>query len=395
MIAVGALGLAGPAHADTASPTTPADSAATAGGPDGRAPLTPEQVRAQLAKAAELQAELSAFNEQLGRANATVAQLASQSSALMDQVAAAKAAEDAARAEEAAQLKILHDLSQQAIDAAADVNQLAYDAYVNGSGSLRDVAAIVQLATQGQGGPASASLADYLAESRAADEDKYSALAKLQQVAATRAAELRKQREAATAKATAAQAEAAAALQAQQKALAELQSLSRSKSAELAALGLPGLGAGVDLASISDLTSGPLCREDNPDYPNGRFPRSALCPIDGAPGHMMRPAAARALNALKAAYRKDFGKDLCITDTYRTYEQQVDVKARKGKWAATPGTSNHGWGLATDLCGGIENFGTVQHRWMKQHAALFGYFHPSWAEPSGSLPEPWHWEYVN
>lgn len=33
------------------------------------------------------------------------------------------------------------------------------------------------------------------------------------------------------------------------------------------------------------------------------------------------------------------------------------------------------------------------HEWMKQNAALYGWFHPSWAEPDGSLPESWHWEH--
>ena len=109
---------------------------------------------------------------------------------------------------------------------------------------------------------------------------------------------------------------------------------------------------------------------------------------------MMRPAAARALNALAAAYEKDLGSPLCITDTYRSYAAQVDVKARKPVLAAKPGTSNHGLGLATDLCGGIENFGTAQHQWMKAHAPLFGFYHPAWAQAGGSKPEPWHWEFA-
>jgi D-alanyl-D-alanine carboxypeptidase len=30
---------------------------------------------------------------------------------------------------------------------------------------------------------------------------------------------------------------------------------------------------------------------------------------------------------------------------------------------------------------------------MLTHAPLFDWFHPAWAEPGGSRPEPWHWEY--
>jgi hypothetical protein len=32
---------------------------------------------------------------------------------------------------------------------------------------------------------------------------------------------------------------------------------------------------------------------------------------------------------------------------------------------------------------------------MKRNSALYGWFHPGWAEPSGVLPEPWHWEFAN
>jgi LAS superfamily LD-carboxypeptidase LdcB len=61
--------------------------------------------------------------------------------------------------------------------------------------------------------------------------------------------------------------------------------------------------------------------------------------------------------------------------------------------AAVPGTSNHGWGRAVDLCGGIESFGTPQHDWLVANAPRFGWVHPSWAEVTGSRPEPWHFEF--
>ena len=83
-----------------------------------------------------------------------------------------------------------------------------------------------------------------------------------------------------------------------------------------------------------------------------------------------------------------------MTDSYRSLAEQVAVKADKGKWAATPGRSQHGLGLAVDLCGGINELRDRAHLWMKQNAPLYGWFHPAWAEPGGSLPEPWHWEYA-
>ncbi|TAL13012.1 MAG: peptidase M15, partial [Frankiales bacterium] len=41
-----------------------------------------------------------------------------------------------------------------------------------------------------------------------------------------------------------------------------------------------------------------------------------------------------------------------------------------------------------------ERFGSSTYRWLKANAPRFGWVHPAWAEPGGSLPEPWHWEFV-
>jgi LAS superfamily LD-carboxypeptidase LdcB len=72
----------------------------------------------------------------------------------------------------------------------------------------------------------------------------------------------------------------------------------------------------------------------------------------------------------------------------------VRLKSEKPALAATPGTSNHGWGTATDLCGGVESFGTPQHAWLATNAPLYNWFHPSWARQGGTKPEPWHFEYA-
>jgi len=61
--------------------------------------------------------------------------------------------------------------------------------------------------------------------------------------------------------------------------------------------------------------------------------------------------------------------------------------------AAVPGTSNHGWGIAVDLSGGINRFGTAEHQWMRRNAPYFGWILPSWAQERGSRPEAWHWEF--
>ncbi len=123
-------------------------------------------------------------------------------------------------------------------------------------------------------------------------------------------------------------------------------------------------------------------------YPNGFLPPESLCPLLSGGGHRLRADAAKAFNALYAAH------PVCITDSYRSYGAQVDVFARKPDLAAVPGTSNHGLGLAVDLCGGIERFGSPEYLWMKANAPAYGFVHPAWAEPGGGRPEPWHWEYI-
>jgi hypothetical protein len=128
-------------------------------------------------------------------------------------------------------------------------------------------------------------------------------------------------------------------------------------------------------------------------YPNGRIPLAALCPLRAAAGRYLRADAAYAFDRLTEAYAVQFGTAPCITDSYRSYPEQVSVYARKPNLAAIPGTSNHGWGTALDLCGGIERFGSAQHVWMLLNAPLYGWFHPGWAQQTGSKPEPWHWEF--
>jgi LAS superfamily LD-carboxypeptidase LdcB len=61
--------------------------------------------------------------------------------------------------------------------------------------------------------------------------------------------------------------------------------------------------------------------------------------------------------------------------------------------AAVPGTSNHGWGLALDLCGGAQSFGSAQYAWLAAIAPAFGWVNPPWARPGAGREEPWHWEY--
>ncbi|KQR11942.1 M15 family metallopeptidase [Cellulomonas sp. Leaf334] len=129
-------------------------------------------------------------------------------------------------------------------------------------------------------------------------------------------------------------------------------------------------------------------------YANGKIPDSALCGVSFDASVRLRCDAAEQLDVLNVAYRAQFGSDLVVNDSYRSYAGQVACKRTKGYLCATPGTSNHGSGIAVDLGGGIDSFGTRQHRWMAAHAPDLSWGLPSWAAWGGSKPEAWHWEYT-
>ena len=153
-------------------------------------------------------------------------------------------------------------------------------------------------------------------------------------------------------------------------------------------------GSAVQASALPAFAGGKACSANERTYPNGRVPASALCALRGKQGEALRPRAAAAFNALSAAYEKSHGAPLCVTDSYRSYDEQVAVKAARGRWAATPGRSEHGLGRAVDLCGGVQQFGSAAHQWMMRNAPRFGWVHPAWAQADGSLPEPWHWEFA-
>ena len=127
-------------------------------------------------------------------------------------------------------------------------------------------------------------------------------------------------------------------------------------------------------------------------YSNGQIPADALCAL-GVAHHALRCDAAASYASMSTAFESAFGSPLCITDSYRSYASQVSAYARKPALAAYPGTSNHGWALAVDLCGGINVAGSPQWTWMTANAGRFGFVQPDWARPGAEKPEPWHWEY--
>lgn len=120
-------------------------------------------------------------------------------------------------------------------------------------------------------------------------------------------------------------------------------------------------------------------------FGNGRIPSELLTPIGQGNHKLWGPAAAAWKELIARAARA--GIDLRVTDSYRTYEQQVALAATKGLssqggWAATPGTSNHGWGMAVDA----DVTDSRVNAWLRANAASTGWV-------LATEREPWHYEY--
>jgi D-alanyl-D-alanine carboxypeptidase len=156
----------------------------------------------------------------------------------------------------------------------------------------------------------------------------------------------------------------------------------------VASISRPGMGAAAIMTPMSPITtssSGYQPPEALTPFGNGRIPLEMLTPI-GIGGHRLYAPAAQAFMSMRAAAAAE-GIDIGITDSYRTYEQQVDLAARKGLYseggyAAVPGTSKHGWGMAIDI--DVDDAGQA---WMRANAGRFGFVE--------NVPrEPWHWEFI-
>jgi D-alanyl-D-alanine carboxypeptidase len=120
-------------------------------------------------------------------------------------------------------------------------------------------------------------------------------------------------------------------------------------------------------------------------YGNGRIPEGALVSL-GTGGHRLWGPAAEAFRQMSASAAES-GVRLEVTDSYRSYDQQVDVARRKGLYrngglAAEPGTSTHGWGLSVD----VETAGAALG-WLRRYGAQFGFV-------EDVAREPWHWTYA-
>ena len=168
---------------------------------------------------------------------------------------------------------------------------------------------------------------------------------------------------------------------------------------------------------------------------NGKLPTSVLRPI-GVGSARMETTAARSFIAMFDEARRTLGVQIKHVGDYRPYEQQLSLflsryqpvsaaqyavtsSAHRKKWdgaieagysstywvkkknpggsypatAATPGNSNHGWGLALDIAEEYDSDGAPDPirphfvEWLVGNAHRYGI--------SAELQsEPWHWRYV-
>jgi hypothetical protein len=151
---------------------------------------------------------------------------------------------------------------------------------------------------------------------------------------------------------------------------------------------------------------GAACEQMHPDNraagipltTNGKLPLSYLAST--TKGCIVYDEALASLNAMVAQAAND-GVTLRPSSCYRNYAGQV---AARQDWcsrgachmAAVPGTSNHGWGKAVDFAdqNGTLRYDSPAYAWLKTYGSLWGWMHPTVMEPGGSVPEPWHFEWI-
>lgn len=178
---------------------------------------------------------------------------------------------------------------------------------------------------------------------------------------------------------------------AQQNSAVELEGAAKADAAELANLRAEAERASRDFDR--DLIPG--CNPSGVSIggANGRLASDDMCRLPWAKRHVLRADAAVAFAKLNEAYMRQFGDSITLTDSYRSYAQQVSVRRRKPALAAVPGTSQHGWGLAVDIADGV-NERNDRYYWLRKNAPRYGWDNPPWARQGGSGKyEPWHWEF--
>ena len=391
-----------------ASVTPPTKASPAEGEPDHQVALSGALLAAQIAEADRIAAALLASNSTVAAATREMNALSDKSNALLESLVGARETERAATDEAASSHTDLTVLEARLANSRRILRDWVFSVYSGGGGDADFAGMLDALSSEpDQVGDPLGDLS-YLTEQRTlalrdikvltAEQVRLSAAADAAKASAAEATRVIQRDKGALDKIVLAQRSKMAKLRSLQVAevekagpVASLLVGARTPAAQAAAQRLRDALA---TASVETTAVGKPCTNDATVYPNGMIPPSGLCPIWGAPGESLSPARRRRFNAMSQAYAAQTGVPLCITDSYRSLPDQISVKAKRGRFAATPGTSRHGLGHAVDLCGGVQDFGSPAHQWMRQNAPLYGWFHPSWAAAGGSLPEPWHWEFA-
>jgi LAS superfamily LD-carboxypeptidase LdcB len=154
------------------------------------------------------------------------------------------------------------------------------------------------------------------------------------------------------------------------------------------------------LALAALACTAPATPDNKPTVPagrtNGALPASMLTTVSNCLVATSAANSLREMLAAAAAAKVNLYGGSC----YRNYAGQVAAReawCEQGacQMAAVPGTSNHGWGKAIDFGSNAGmTFESPAYKWLKEFAWVYGWNHPAWAGPTGSAPEPWHWEWV-
>lgn len=141
-----------------------------------------------------------------------------------------------------------------------------------------------------------------------------------------------------------------------------------------------------------------------PTYRNGEVPASLLREVSNfspltssvnakVGSNLLRADAWAGLVLLQAAFLKEFGRALKVSEAYRKralQEYYWDLYNRGiGNLAAKPGTSKHGWAISLDLQS--TTFGTTTKKWLDENAPRFGW-HPTGNDFAPR--EGWHYDYI-
>ncbi len=408
VLAASLLGPCLQASADTTtSPSTATTSTTT--DPGAEPSLTPAELQAQIDRANHLRDQLVAGNSQIAALLKTLDKSTAKANAALEAYGTAKTDEDEATAEAQRQTDIATALQERLDQARSDLRAWAVDVYTQGGNWAESLSYLDALGKSASQSSNPLSDLNYLTDNRVRSVEDLRQIAVQQKLASMKAnAALDLATQAAT-KAAQAKKAATAAVKEHRAELTDLQKNNAGLVAEAGPLAGMLLGTGDKNATDASVALTAALQAANVDvsklqltpctdkagvWPNGQIPPSALCPLVGTTNEFLIPSAAAAFNAMSKAYAEQTGHLLCVTDAYRSYAEQVAVKAIRGPWAATPGTSEHGLGKAVDLCGGVQDYSDPAHLWLVRNASLFGWFHPAWAAQGGTLPEPWHWEFA-